>query len=64
MTKNDTKILKKYLKKTILKQWKYHYKKILCGIRPLNIRLPQMNEYFKRFNNGGKNISFIAKDNN
>ena len=43
---------------------KYHYKENLCGIRPLNIRLPQMIEYFKRFNNGGKNIPFIAKDNN
>ena len=32
-------------------------------VKPLCIILPQMNAYIKYFENGGKNISFLIKDN-
>ena len=32
-------------------------------VRPLCIILPQMNGYIKYFENGGKNISFLIKNN-
>ena len=32
-------------------------------VRPLCIFLPQMSGYIKYFENGGKNISFLIKDN-
>ena len=31
-------------------------------VKPLCIILPQMNAYIKYFENGGKNMSFIIKD--
>ena len=31
-------------------------------IKPLHIILPQMNGYIKYFENGGKNMSFVIKD--
>ena len=33
-------------------------------VKPLCIILPQMNGYIKYFENGGKNMSFIIKDDN
>ena len=33
-------------------------------VKPLCIILPQMNGYIKYFENGGKNMSFMIKDNN
>ena len=33
-------------------------------VKPLGIILPQMNGYIKYFENGGKNMSFMIKDNN
>ena len=32
-------------------------------IKPLCIILPQMNDYIKNFDNGGKNMSFLIKNN-
>ena len=32
-------------------------------IRPLCIILPQMNDYIKYFENGGKNVSLLIKNN-
>ena len=32
--------------------------------KPLYIILPQMSGYIKYFENGGKNMSFMAKDDN
>ena len=32
-------------------------------VKPLCIILPQMNGYIKYFENGGKNMSFLIKDN-
>ena len=31
-------------------------------VKPLYIILPQMNDYIKYFENGGKNMSFLIKD--
>ena len=31
-------------------------------VRPLCVRLPQMNDYIKYFENGGKNMSFLIKN--
>ena len=42
--------------------------KYFCGylnndvIKPLCVILPRMNEYIKNFDDGGKNMSFIAED--
>ena len=42
--------------------------KYFCGylnndvIKPLCVILPQMNEYIKYFDNGGKNMSFVTDD--
>ena len=42
--------------------------KYLCGylnndvIQPLCVILPQMNEYIKYFDDGGKNMSFVTND--
>ena len=33
-------------------------------VKPLCIILPQMNAYIKYFDNGGKNMSFMIKDDN
>ena len=33
-------------------------------VKPLCIILPQMGGYIKCFENGGKNMSFVTKDNN
>ena len=33
-------------------------------VQPLCIILPQMSEYLKYFENGGKNMSFMVKDDN
>ena len=41
--------------------------KYLCGylnndvIQPLCVILPQMNEYFKYFDNSGKNMTFVTR---
>ena len=33
-------------------------------VKPLNIILPQMSGYIKYFEKGGKNMSFMVKDDN
>ena len=51
-------------------KWKISEKtcKYLCGylnndtIQPLCVILPQMDEYIKYFDNGGKNMSFVTDD--
>ena len=51
-------------------KWKISDKtyKYLCGylnndtIQPLSVILPQMNGYIKCLDDGGKNISFVADD--
>ena len=43
--------------------FKYFIGDLECGIvKPLCIILPQMCGYFKYFENGGKNMSFLIKD--
>ena len=54
----------------VSKKWKIHDTtcKYICGylnndtIQPLYIILPQMEEYIKYFDHGGKNMSFVTND--
>ena len=55
-------------KKVVSSKWKINETtyKYLCGylnndaIQPLCVILPQMNEYIKYFDNGGKNMTFVT----
>ena len=54
----------------ISSRWKLNDRtcKYFCGylnndvIKPLRVILPQMSEYIKHFDNGGKNMSFVTDD--
>ena len=55
----------------LLSKWKLNDTtyKYFCGylnndgiIKPLCVILPQMNEYIKYFDDGGKNMSFVTDD--
>ena len=54
----------------VSKKWKINDTtyKYICGysnndtIQPLCVILPQMNEYIKYFDDGGKNMSFVTND--